>query len=141
VHRGCAPLPPLPPRSPLSLSPFFPSPFFSFIFSSWYGAAFCFCCMLTGWGWEASMRVPSFLVAANMCCWPGCPRVVLAVGRVFLGLLSCCPVGETSMEKECCCQACTAAVQVLVGTCDVNPVKNNETQQRKGTQDRSKDRF
>jgi hypothetical protein len=25
--------------------------------------------------------------------------------------------------------------------CDVNPVKNNETQQRKGTQDRSMDRF
>jgi hypothetical protein len=26
-------------------------------------------------------------------------------------------------------------------TDDVNPVKNNETQQRKGTQDRSMDRF
>jgi hypothetical protein len=27
-----------------------------------------FCCMLADWGWEASMRVPSFLVAANVCC-------------------------------------------------------------------------
>jgi hypothetical protein len=30
---------------------------------------------------------------------------------------------------------------VLLRSIDVNPVKNNETQQRKGTQDRSKDRF
>jgi hypothetical protein len=35
----------------------------------------------------------------------------------------------------------TEVVNRTLSSFDVNPVKNNETQQRKGTQDRSMDRF
>jgi hypothetical protein len=56
-----------------------------------------------------------------------------------------------SLEKDAdmnCKEGLFDQVQKIVLKCssdepssDVNPVKNNETQQRKGTQDRSKDRF
>jgi hypothetical protein len=110
------------------------------------------------------MGCHGMLLGAMVCPWAstachGMPRCVPLLA--FVGALACVGVpwlGSPGMR--CCAMACPKAciavpwlahgltrhAMVCHGLplgCnnDVNPVKNNETQQRKGTQDRSMDRF